>query len=113
MTIIFLLICLIWIIRGCVSEKRIGNDNVNPQTSLTETTDRDTLVADVPLQDNFEIYHNNLNKSTLSFDEVRKMMEKAKADNLIELNKQLYDTLNVYSEFVRLYKEEDQCYLKN
>lgn len=112
MTIIFLLICLIWIIRGCVSEKRIGNDNVNPQTSLTETTDRDTLVADVPLQDNFEIYHNNLNKSTLSFDEVRKMMEKAKADNLIELNKQLYDTLNVYSEFVRLYKEEDQCYLK-
>jgi hypothetical protein len=40
------------------------------------------------------------------------MMERAKADSLIGHNKQLYDTLNVYSEFVRLYKEEDQCYLQ-
>lgn len=48
----------------------------------------------------------------MTFDEVRMMMERAKADNLIGLNKQLYDTLNVYSEFVRLYKEEDECYLQ-
>lgn len=112
MIIIFLLICLIWAIRGCVSEKRVGSDNVNTQTLVTEPTYQDASDADVPLQDNFGLYYGNLNKSTLSFDEVREMMKKAKADNLIELNKQLYDTLNVYSEFVRLYKEEDQCYLR-
>ncbi|WP_158712922.1 hypothetical protein [Parabacteroides pacaensis] len=112
LAIIFLLICFTWIIRGCASEK--GEDNIqdNPQTFVKENISPDTLETNVLPQNDFEYYHSNLNKGVLSFDEVRKMMEKAKEDKLIELNKQLYDTLNVYSEFVRLYKEGDQCYLQ-
>lgn len=112
MAIIFLLICFIFVIRSCVSEKRVDNNQTNPQALVTQTTSQHTQDSVTIPQDHFEFYHSYLDKGTLSFDEVRKMMEKAKVDNLIGLNKQLYDTLNVYSEFVRLYKEEDECYLR-
>lgn len=109
---IILLIYFIFEVRSCESQKLEDNNQTASQSFEVQTTSQHSQGSVTIPQDHFEFYHSNLCKDALTFDEVRMMMERAKADSLIGLNKQLYDTLNVYSEFVRLYKEEDQCYLQ-
>jgi hypothetical protein len=109
---IILLIYFIFEVRSCESQKLEDNNQTVSQSFEVQTTSQHSQGPVTIPQDHFEFYHSNLCKDALTFDEVRMMMERAKADSLIGLNKQLYDTLNVYSEFVRLYKEEDQCYLQ-
>lgn len=112
LAIISLICFILFKVRSCESQKLSYNNQTTSQSSEGQTTSRDTQGSVTIPQDHFEFYHSNLYKGALTFDEVRMMMERAKADNLIRLNKQLYDTLNVYSEFVRLYKEKDECYLQ-
>lgn len=110
MAIISLIICFFGIIRGCSHDKHTSNDSVH--VSAEENTSQPIIETKTIVQDDFDYYHNQLNNDKLSFCEVSKMMEKAKEEKLIEINKNLYDTLSVYFEFVNLYKEQKDCYLR-
>lgn len=109
----FLLALVLFILCICY----ISNDKNEEQVINNVMQESTQLVSEKKLAikpDKYLFYHNLLSKNVLSFCEIRNMMEQAVKDGLIKKNKELYDTISVYSKFVDFYhvNNDDQPRLK-
>lgn len=80
------------------SEKTEKNDSVRVEVESIINNRENT-----PVVDEYKYYHDLLADKNLSFEKVKKMLEKADTESLKETNKSLYDTIYSYAHFVSRY----------